>query len=120
MACKGRPSGIRSGLFTMHPGTFQFRNKPVHIFETGRGAPALQDRRRSGWVQAVSPPRGLALYLPATIGTEEAMQHLDRRALLAAGALLPLAARTFLPRAAGAQGTWPEKPVRIIVPFPPG
>ena len=37
---------------------------------------------------------------------------INRRSLLAAPALLPLAA--------GAQGTWPERPVRIIVPFPPG
>ena len=37
---------------------------------------------------------------------------LRRRALLAAPALLPLTA--------AAQGTWPERPVRIIVPFPPG
>src|SRR3954462_313522 len=40
------------------------------------------------------------------------MRHLDRRSLLAAPALLAIPAR--------AQGTWPEKPVRIIVPFPPG
>ncbi|MBY0336714.1 MAG: tripartite tricarboxylate transporter substrate binding protein [Acetobacteraceae bacterium] len=38
-----------------------------------------------------------------------------RRALLAA----PLLAAA-LPGAAGAQGTWPDRPVRIIVPFPPG
>jgi tripartite-type tricarboxylate transporter receptor subunit TctC len=43
--------------------------------------------------------------------TEEAMT-ITRRALLAAPALLPLAAK--------AQSGWPERPVRIIVPFPPG
>lgn len=37
---------------------------------------------------------------------------ITRRALLAAPALLPLAAK--------AQSGWPERPVRIIVPFPPG
>lgn len=40
------------------------------------------------------------------------MRHTTRRGLLAAPMLLPLAAR--------GQGSWPEKPVRIIVPFPPG
>lgn len=37
---------------------------------------------------------------------------ITRRALLATPALLPLAAK--------AQSGWPERPVRIIVPFPPG
>ena len=37
---------------------------------------------------------------------------MDRRSLLAATALLPGVAR--------AQGAWPSRPLRIIVPFPPG
>ena len=38
--------------------------------------------------------------------------HLPRRALLALGATAPVMAR--------AQPAWPERPVRVIVPFPPG
>ncbi|HWT09091.1 MAG TPA: tripartite tricarboxylate transporter substrate binding protein [Roseomonas sp.] len=40
---------------------------------------------------------------------------MNRRALLAA-----LPAATLLPVAAGAQGTWPDAPIRAIVPFAPG
>ena len=40
------------------------------------------------------------------------MIHLPRRAVLAAGLAAPLVAR--------AQGTWPERPIRWIVNFPPG
>jgi tripartite-type tricarboxylate transporter receptor subunit TctC len=41
-----------------------------------------------------------------------------RRRLVGAAAALPLAG--LAPRAARAQARWPEKPVRFVVPFPPG
>lgn len=40
------------------------------------------------------------------------MPLLPRRAVLGAAAAAPFAAR--------AQGSWPERPIRVIVPFPPG
>jgi len=43
--------------------------------------------------------------------TERPMLPILRRGLLAAPILVPAAAR--------AQGAWPERAVRIIVPFPP-
>lgn len=43
------------------------------------------------------------------------MHNQTRRALLGAGLAMP-----FLGRIAAAQSDWPSRPVRIIVPFPPG
>ena len=44
------------------------------------------------------------------------MSHPLRRRLLAAGSALPVLAAT----GARAQETWPSKPIKVIVPFPPG
>jgi tripartite-type tricarboxylate transporter receptor subunit TctC len=44
----------------------------------------------------------------------------DRRALVRAVAASALAAGAALPSAALAQGKWPEKPVRVVVPFGAG
>jgi tripartite-type tricarboxylate transporter receptor subunit TctC len=43
---------------------------------------------------------------------------ITRRRLLAAAAAAPIASH-FLVRPARAQTTWPERPVRVIVPYPP-
>ncbi|WP_431280984.1 Bug family tripartite tricarboxylate transporter substrate binding protein [Humitalea sp. 24SJ18S-53] len=44
---------------------------------------------------------------------------MNRRHLLASGAA-GLALPAFLGRAAKAQAAWPDRPIRLIVPFPPG
>jgi tripartite-type tricarboxylate transporter receptor subunit TctC len=43
--------------------------------------------------------------------------HVRRRSILTAAAALPLAT---MPGRALPQGAWPNRPVRVIVPFPPG
>ena len=45
---------------------------------------------------------------------------LNRRHLIQASALLPTLLPTLLPSFARAQGAWPNKPVRIVVPFAAG
>jgi tripartite-type tricarboxylate transporter receptor subunit TctC len=51
----------------------------------------------------------------------ETVQSPTRRRLGAAtGAALALAANGLAPSIAKAQGAWPNKPIRLIVPFPPG
>ncbi len=51
----------------------------------------------------------------------ETVQSPTRRRLGAAtGAALALAANGFAPSVVKAQGAWPNKPIRLIVPFPPG
>ena len=43
---------------------------------------------------------------------------ITRRGLLAAAAAAPMASKSLL-RPALAQSPWPERPVRVIVPYPP-
>ena len=47
------------------------------------------------------------------------MTSIKRRDVLASG-LAALSASALLPRGAGAQAKYPDRPVRLIVPFPPG
>ena len=45
---------------------------------------------------------------------------MERRNLLAAPFAATLGAGLAAPHIAGAQGAWPDRPIRIIIPFPPG
>jgi tripartite-type tricarboxylate transporter receptor subunit TctC len=48
------------------------------------------------------------------------MDAMHRRRLLTAPFAASLATGLAAPRLAGAQGSWPDRPIRILIPFPPG